>query len=66
MVRTLPLPPSQQEALRAAFERTYGEFEEALSGEEGAKLITEEKAVRRGTKARDLAGARRITRQKET
>ena len=66
MVQALALPPSQQEALRAAFERTYGEFEEALSGEEGAKLVAEEKALRRAAEARDLAGVRRITRQKKT
>ena len=66
MVQVLALPSTQQQALRAAFETSYGEFEEALSGEQGAKLVAEEQALRRAAEARDLAAVRRITGQKKT
>ena len=66
MVRVLAMSLSQEQELRAAFESTYGGFEQALSGEEGAKLVDEERSLRQAVKARDLAGVRRITRQKKT
>lgn len=66
MVRTLALPSNQQGELRAAFEQCYGEFEQALSGDQGAKLVAEEQALRHAAEARDLAAVRRITQQEKT